>query len=59
MDPIHMLRALASVESSGEVAAAVASVPPVVGLPTPRRGATPRRLGTGMTPRRTGSATAE
>jgi hypothetical protein len=59
MDPIHLLRALANAESSEEVAAAVASVPPVIGLATPRRGATPRRLGTGTTPRRTGSATAE
>jgi hypothetical protein len=52
MDPIHMLRALANSESTEEVLTTVASVPPVLGLATPRRGTTPRR---GITPKRTGS----
>jgi kinetochore protein Mis13/DSN1 len=52
MDPIHMLRALANSESSEEVLTTVASVPPVLGLATPRRGTTPGR---GITPKRTGS----
>jgi hypothetical protein len=43
MDPIHMLRALANSESTEEVLTTVASVPPVLGLATPRRGTTPRR----------------
>lgn len=49
-----MLRALANSESTQEVLTAAASVPPVI-----TTGATPRKarkLGTGTTPRRTGSA---